>query len=167
MTLLYLSFCSFSGTELTFNYNLDCRGNERTKCECGSPQCMGFIGGPNKRPMKKEKTEIAQAKRLTNGKKARNGKVKNSKKAPSTSDDLHEDVCFKCGERGNLMMCDQEGCLKSYHAACLSYEKVPEGTWVCPRHECMKDACHEPASTLCSVCPNSLCKEHAPELNVS
>ncbi|KAJ6223683.1 hypothetical protein RDWZM_002228 [Blomia tropicalis] len=32
-------------TELTFNYNLDCRGNEKVKCECGSSKCSGFIGG--------------------------------------------------------------------------------------------------------------------------
>lgn len=33
-----------SGAELTFNYNLECRGDEKTKCGCGSPNCSGFIG---------------------------------------------------------------------------------------------------------------------------
>uniref|UniRef100_A0A3Q1DHA1 Post-SET domain-containing protein n=1 Tax=Amphiprion ocellaris TaxID=80972 RepID=A0A3Q1DHA1_AMPOC len=33
-----------SGTELTFNYNLDCLGNEKTVCRCGAPNCSGFLG---------------------------------------------------------------------------------------------------------------------------
>lgn len=32
------------GTELTFNYNLECRGNERIACACGSENCSGYIG---------------------------------------------------------------------------------------------------------------------------
>lgn len=37
-----------AGTELTFNYNLDCRGNELLKCRCNSENCSGFIGIPPK-----------------------------------------------------------------------------------------------------------------------
>lgn len=33
-----------AGTELTFNYNLDCLGNEKTVCRCGAPNCSGFLG---------------------------------------------------------------------------------------------------------------------------
>ncbi|XP_064465828.1 histone-lysine N-methyltransferase NSD2-like [Ornithodoros turicata] len=32
------------GTELTFNYNLDCRGSERTRCHCGASNCSGYLG---------------------------------------------------------------------------------------------------------------------------
>jgi len=32
------------GSELTFNYLLDCYGNEKTVCQCGQPVCSGFIG---------------------------------------------------------------------------------------------------------------------------
>jgi len=32
------------GSELTFNYLLDCYGNEKTVCQCGQPLCSGFIG---------------------------------------------------------------------------------------------------------------------------
>lgn len=37
-------FCCVEGTELTFNYNLDCLGNEKTACCCGAPNCSGFLG---------------------------------------------------------------------------------------------------------------------------
>ena len=33
-----------AGSELTFNYLLDCYGNEKTVCQCGQPVCSGFIG---------------------------------------------------------------------------------------------------------------------------
>lgn len=33
-----------SGTELTFNYNLECLGNGKTVCKCGSANCSGFLG---------------------------------------------------------------------------------------------------------------------------
>lgn len=33
-----------SGTELTFNYNLECLGNGKTVCKCGAPNCSGFLG---------------------------------------------------------------------------------------------------------------------------
>lgn len=32
------------GTELTFNYNLECLGNDKTKCNCGAELCSGFLG---------------------------------------------------------------------------------------------------------------------------
>lgn len=41
--VLILCFC-VAGTELTFNYNLDCLGNEKTVCRCGAPNCSGFLG---------------------------------------------------------------------------------------------------------------------------
>ena len=32
------------GSELTFNYNLQCVGTEKKRCCCGAPNCSGFIG---------------------------------------------------------------------------------------------------------------------------
>jgi len=32
------------GSELTFNYLLDCYGNEKAVCQCGQPVCSGFLG---------------------------------------------------------------------------------------------------------------------------
>lgn len=37
-------FSCVLGMELTFNYNLDCLGNGRTVCHCGSDNCSGFLG---------------------------------------------------------------------------------------------------------------------------
>ncbi|XP_067280448.1 histone-lysine N-methyltransferase, H3 lysine-36 specific isoform X2 [Pseudorasbora parva] len=33
-----------AGTELTFNYNLECLGNGKTVCKCGASNCSGFLG---------------------------------------------------------------------------------------------------------------------------
>lgn len=41
-----------AGSELTFNYNLDCRGNEKMQCRCNSEICSGFIGLPVKNAKK-------------------------------------------------------------------------------------------------------------------
>ena len=41
-----------AGSELTFNYNLDCRGNEKMQCRCNSENCSGYIGLPVKNTKK-------------------------------------------------------------------------------------------------------------------
>lgn len=45
-----------AGSELTFNYNLDCRGNEKMKCRCNSDNCSGYIGLPVKNAKKNNST---------------------------------------------------------------------------------------------------------------
>lgn len=140
-----------SGTELTFNYNLDCRGNEKTKCVCGSANCSGFIG------VRPNKLEDPQLKKSTNG--TSSSKKKKKKHEKKDFEKMHEDDCFTCGEGGNLIMCDRRGCPKSFHKECLKLETVPRGKWECPRHFCMQ--CKKPATAMCTACPNSLCKDHA------
>ena len=39
----------------------------------------------------------------------------------------HEDECFRCGEGGELIMCDVKTCPKSYHLTCLGLDKHPYG----------------------------------------
>lgn len=39
---IWWNFCP--GTELTFNYRLDCLGNSKTVCHCGAECCSGFLG---------------------------------------------------------------------------------------------------------------------------
>lgn len=37
-------------TELTFNYNLDCMGDQKKICHCGAKKCAGFIGAKYRDP---------------------------------------------------------------------------------------------------------------------
>ncbi|XP_054168749.1 histone-lysine N-methyltransferase NSD2-like [Oppia nitens] len=145
--------CDISaGTELTFNYNLDCRGNEKTKCVCGSANCSGFIG------VRPKVEENHNKKNASNGQNSKKKKKKNETSKKDFSR-MHDDDCFSCGEGGDLVMCDRKGCPKSYHLECLKLQTIPKGKWECPRHFC--DTCGKAATALCEFCPNSLCKEHA------
>uniref|UniRef100_A0A3B4THW9 Nuclear receptor binding SET domain protein 2 n=1 Tax=Seriola dumerili TaxID=41447 RepID=A0A3B4THW9_SERDU len=130
-----------AGTELTFNYNLDCLGNEKTVCRCGAPNCSGFLGD---RP----KVTEPKGKRLKRKYKRR--KSEGKKKS--------EDECFRCGDGGQLVLCDKKTCTKAYHLSCLNLTKRPFGRWDCPWHHC--DVCGKNSEAFCQLCPNSFCKAH-------
>jgi len=138
------------GEELTFNYNLECIGNEKKACCCGADNCSGFLGV---RP--KTAAAAAQEKRAreANSKEAKKKKKKKVRKE-------HEDDCFRCGWGGELVMCDKGNCPKVYHLQCLKLTKPPMGKWLCPWHHC--DDCGKIATSKCSECPNSYCAVHAP-----
>ncbi|KAK4470584.1 hypothetical protein MN116_006125 [Schistosoma mekongi] len=72
---------------------------------------------------------------------------------------LHEDFCYRCGDGGELILCDKSTCSKSYHLNCLGLSVPPLGIWYCPWHYC--DLCGHPSNHLCWRCPNSYCEEHA------
>uniref|UniRef100_A0A7N8WR35 Nuclear receptor binding SET domain protein 2 n=1 Tax=Mastacembelus armatus TaxID=205130 RepID=A0A7N8WR35_9TELE len=131
-----------AGTELTFNYNLDCLGNEKTVCRCGAPNCSGFLGD---RP---KVSSEAKGKRLKRKYKRR--KSEGKKKS--------EDECFRCGDGGQLVLCDKKTCTKAYHLSCLNLTKRPFGRWDCPWHHC--DICGKNSEAFCQLCPNSFCKAH-------
>lgn len=38
-----------------------------------------------------------------------------------------EDECFRCGDGGQLVLCDRRSCTKAYHLACLGLGKRPFG----------------------------------------
>ncbi|KAL8580841.1 hypothetical protein ACOMHN_017345 [Nucella lapillus] len=137
-----------SGSELTFNYNLECLGNEKTKCGCGSENCSGFLGV---RPKTQTTLSVEKKKRDKDGKKKKKRKRLELKKE-------HDDECFRCGEGGELVMCDKTNCPKVYHLQCLNLAKPPHGKWLCPWHHC--DVCGKLATKLCSECPNSFCPQH-------
>ncbi|XP_033125490.1 histone-lysine N-methyltransferase NSD2-like [Anneissia japonica] len=137
-----------AGSELNFNYNLDCLGNEKKKCECGADNCSGFIGV-------RAKTAAAEATE-EKSKKAKDKKKKKKRKLEMKV--KHEDFCFRCGEGGELIMCDRKTCPKAYHLSCLKLEKKPYGKWDCPWHHC--DDCGKVAKLLCVICPNSYCDTH-------
>ncbi|XP_077394301.1 histone-lysine N-methyltransferase NSD2 isoform X3 [Festucalex cinctus] len=134
-----------AGTELTFNYNLDCLGNEKTVCRCGAPNCSGFLGdrpkNSNGQPSdpKGKRLKRKYRKRRTEGKKS-------------------DDECFRCGDGGQLVICGKKTCTKAFHLSCLNLSKRPFGRWDCPWHHC--DVCGKNSDAFCQLCPNSFCKAH-------
>lgn len=135
-----------AGSELTFNYNLQCVGTEKKRCCCGAPNCSGYIG------VKVQKTEVPGPKREKIGKQRRKRRRREAK--------LSEDECFRCGGPGDLILCDIAACPKGYHLECLGLEKLPRGKWICPWHHC--DECGQRSTRLnrCDFCPNSFCRQH-------
>uniref|UniRef100_A0A8C5A5B8 Nuclear receptor binding SET domain protein 2 n=1 Tax=Gadus morhua TaxID=8049 RepID=A0A8C5A5B8_GADMO len=125
-----------AGTELTFNYNLDCLGNEKTVCRCGAPNCSGFLGD---RPKVSLPLQVKRRKRRSEGKRS-------------------EDECFRCRDGGQLVICGKKSCTKAYHLACLGLAKRPFGRWDCPWHHC--DVCGRASKAFCQLCPNSFCSAH-------
>jgi len=45
------------------------------------------------------------------------------------------DTCLVCQDGGELICCDGEGCVNSYHLRCIGLEEIPTGEWYCP--ECL------------------------------
>ncbi|XP_062977046.1 histone-lysine N-methyltransferase, H3 lysine-36 specific isoform X2 [Elgaria multicarinata webbii] len=136
-----------AGTELTFNYNLECLGNGKTVCKCGAPNCSGFLGvrPKNQPPATEEKSKKF---------KRRHGKRKSQAEIMKE----REDECFSCGDGGQLVSCKRPGCPKVYHADCLNLTRRPAGKWECPWHQC--DMCNKEAASFCEMCPRSFCKQH-------
>ncbi|XP_051504392.1 histone-lysine N-methyltransferase NSD2-like isoform X1 [Myxocyprinus asiaticus] len=134
-----------AGTELTFNYNLDCLGNEKTVCRCGAPNCSGFLGD---RPKNGHSSEP----------KAKHQKKKAKRRRSRNEGKKSEDECFRCGDGGELVLCDKKGCTKAYHLSCLDRTKRPFGRWDCPWHHC--DVCGKNSDAFCQLCPNSFCQAH-------
>uniref|UniRef100_A0A3B4B859 Uncharacterized protein n=1 Tax=Periophthalmus magnuspinnatus TaxID=409849 RepID=A0A3B4B859_9GOBI len=134
-----------AGTELTFNYNLDCLGNDKMVCRCGAPNCSGFLGD---RP-KNSNGQPAEPKMK---------RVKRKYKKRKTDGKKSEDECFRCGDGGQLVLCNKKHCTKAYHLSCLNLTKRPFGRWDCPWHHC--DVCGKNSGSFCQLCPNSFCKAH-------
>lgn len=94
------------------------------------------------------------------------GSIKEEKKkeeeegGEGKSEISHDDDCFICGDGGTLLMCDREGCSKSYHLQCVTRKLTPAHNtrWECPRHYCK--TCQKGASASCSLCPTSYCERH-------
>ncbi|NXH13222.1 NSD1 protein, partial [Bucco capensis] len=137
-----------AGTELTFNYNLECLGNGKTVCKCGAPNCSGFLGV---RPKSQPSLTEEKSKKLK-----RRPQMKRRSQAEVMKE--REDECFSCGDGGQLVSCKKPGCPKVYHADCLNLTKRPAGKWECPWHQC--DVCCKEAASFCEMCPRSFCKQH-------
>ncbi|EFA10454.1 histone-lysine N-methyltransferase NSD2 [Tribolium castaneum] len=132
-----------AGTELTFNYNLECIGKEKKICHCGAPNCSGFIGV-------KVKTDNPP-KKSTKAKK---------KKTPPLEYVDNDNPCFICGKQGDVAACNNKICTKYYHLACVGLEAWPEGNkWVCQWHNC--NICTKRTIRCCVRCINSYCPSHS------
>nr|XP_018670067.1 histone-lysine N-methyltransferase NSD2 isoform X4 [Ciona intestinalis]XP_026692898.1 histone-lysine N-methyltransferase NSD2 isoform X4 [Ciona intestinalis] len=133
------------GEELMFNYNLDCLGNDKTPCMCGSANCSGFIGVRPKPQM---------------GENGNNGKSVKRKRRRQESKNVpkHDDFCFRCRQVGTLVCCDVRACQRAFCLRCLRLTKSPFGKWQCPWHHC--DFCGRRAQNFCHFCPNSFCSSH-------
>ncbi|XP_035382904.1 histone-lysine N-methyltransferase NSD2 [Electrophorus electricus] len=134
-----------AGTELTFNYNLECLGNGKTVCKCGSPNCSGFLGVRPKNNLDDKGRKLKK-------------KVQVKRKPAQELTKEREDECFSCGDGGQMVSCKRPGCPKVYHADCLNLTKRPAGRWECPWHQC--DLCGQEAASFCEMCPSSYCAEH-------
>nr|CAB3264447.1 Histone-lysine N-methyltransferase NSD2 [Phallusia mammillata] len=135
------------GGELTFNYNLDCLGNDKTPCMCGAKNCSGFIGVRPKPQMN-----------AGNGNLQSHRNKRKKKKADSRIVPKHDDFCFRCRQTGTLVCCDVRGCQRAFCLSCLRLSKPPFGKWECPWHHC--DFCGRRAQSFCHFCPNSFCASH-------
>lgn len=145
-----------SGTELTFDYQLDCLGNEKKRCLCGADNCSGFIG--EKPKSFQEQPSLQQREKKSRLKKRRKTSVRRLRTKFAKTETGHEDECFICKDGGDLLLCDHPGCLKVYHLNCLDLDDVPSDSFSCPRHIC--SVCSSPAVEYCFNCPNSYCTTH-------
>lgn len=112
-----------AGEELTFNYKFETVGNAKEKkaCLCGAKNCSGWIG---EKP--KDQSQLAKN---ANGLFMLNKKKLKQKMKMKKPKKLWEDLCFRCFEDGELLMCDYKSCPKVYHLACVEREKLPGGRW--------------------------------------
>ncbi|GBN26183.1 hypothetical protein AVEN_138228-1 [Araneus ventricosus] len=65
-------------------------------------------------------------------------------------------IC-KTHQPERLLLCDKEGCLKTYHLKCLGLSIVPQEIWRCPMHFCA--FCDGEPVTWCNYCPTGYCEE--------
>lgn len=49
------------------------------------------------------------------------------KKRKSEGKKKSDDECFRCGDGGQLVLCDKKTCTKAYHLTCLNLTKRPFG----------------------------------------
>ncbi|KAI4461952.1 set domain protein [Holotrichia oblita] len=134
-----------ANTELTFNYNLECVGKEKKICKCGAPNCSGFIGVKAKQEESRKRSK---------------SKLKNKRKKNSPAPEpVSNKPCFVCGETGEVSVCNNKICTKSYHLRCVNLETLPDSKWVCPWHSCT--ICTKRTIRCCVKCIKSYCPVHS------
>ncbi|KAL6033772.1 hypothetical protein STEG23_007761, partial [Scotinomys teguina] len=161
-----------AGTELTFNYNLECLGNGKTVCKCGAPNCSGFLGVRPKiyfvylhmytyecyRVVRGQPTGIIINPLSRKKSQENSGRSNMGSAGARVKSQRKEKMSVSAVDSGQLVSCKKPGCPKVYHADCLNLTKRPAGKWECPWHQC--DVCGKEAASFCEMCPSSFCKQH-------
>ena len=93
------------GTELTFNYQFEAMGDVKKPCLCGAKNCSGWIGEKVSRGGNSNQEGGGNAKELKQ-------KKKTKKKFKPVQQKIWEDLCFRCFDDGELLMCDYKTCPK-------------------------------------------------------
>ncbi|XP_014675574.1 PREDICTED: LOW QUALITY PROTEIN: histone-lysine N-methyltransferase NSD2-like [Priapulus caudatus] len=145
-----------AGEELTFNYNLDCLGNEKRPCLCGAPRCSGFIGVRPKGAADNGGGTAA----------AGNGGEEPARRAANGGGIADDDDVLppadEGGERGDVRPADVAG--KVYHTrARLPRPSLarPHGRWQCPSGHHCDDCGRAPARCSAAALPELVaCAAH-------
>ena len=104
-----------AGHELTFNYQFESMGEQKKHCLCGAKNCSGFIG---EKVHKNDKSR-------SNGELKKSKKVAKKVKTVPKITKVWEDLCFRCFDDGEVLMCDWKNCPKVYHLSCLGMNFEP------------------------------------------
>ena len=142
-----------AGTEMTFNYQLEAFGEVKKACLCGAKNCSGFIG---EKPTKDTPASSNGGNQFSSA----GNKKKKMKKVKQVK--VWEDLCYRCFDGGQLLMCDYKSCPKVYHMSCVDHETRPREKWFCPWHHCV--TCGSAAIKHCIHCPNAYCASHDSDL---
>jgi hypothetical protein len=170
-----------NGTELTFNYQFASMGDQKISCFCNSKNCSGKLGEKVDKDKTLDETLMSIDTTIENSddfcfgckkyvfEKSRSIETKSGKKSKSKKSDYID------GQ--DMIVCEFEGCTRSWCLKCLNYSTVPEEDFICPIHQCNVEKCSKPIKLFkCYNCKNSLCDTHnlkrpdsfkTPELNFS
>ncbi|XP_049379632.1 zinc finger CCCH domain-containing protein 19-like isoform X1 [Solanum stenotomum] len=84
--------------------------------------------------------------------------AENSSRRIFNKNEIAEDWCFQCKDGGELMICDNGGCLKAYHPKCAGVEDsvlTSDEPWICGRHTCL--ICKGKSYYHCYCCIRAAC----------
>ncbi|KAF5190414.1 Zinc finger ccch domain-containing protein [Thalictrum thalictroides] len=92
-------------------------------------------------------------------KKRKRGRLECSRSKTLINKEEEEDVCFRCYDGGDLVICDHKSCPKAYHLGCIGWEiSDPEKhSFICSWHSC--SGCEKTAHFMCYSCTYSLCEQ--------
>ena len=101
-------------------------GETKIRCFCGAESCSGYIGSKSKSTADAS-APVAQQRSNPRGRKPKlkSSSITNSSSNASSASSTNEseDVCFRCDEGGELLMCSKPKCSKAYHLECVEMKE--------------------------------------------